>query len=50
MPIRVHGGSVGDEERASAQDLFVLLDIPGLADKNANQLSGAQNQAIGLAW
>jgi lipoprotein-releasing system ATP-binding protein len=48
MPVRVNGGTVGDEERDRAHDLLELLGLPGLADKNANQLSGGQKQRVAI--
>ena len=48
MPIRINGGSVGDEERTKARDLLDLLGLEGLGDKNANQLSGGQKQRVAI--
>jgi lipoprotein-releasing system ATP-binding protein len=48
MPIRVNGGSVGDEERERAHELLEFLGMSELVDKNANQLSGGQKQRVAI--
>jgi lipoprotein-releasing system ATP-binding protein len=48
MPIRVNGGSVGDEERERVNELLELLGMTGLVDKNANQLSGGQKKRVAI--
>ena len=48
MPIRIKGGSVGDDERTRVDELLDLLGLTGLADKNANQLSGGQKQRVAI--
>ena len=48
MPIRVNGGTIGDEDRERVDELLNLLDMTGLVDKNANQLSGGQKQRVAI--
>ena len=48
MPIRIKGGSVGNGNRARADELLELLGLEGLGEKNANQLSGGQKQRVAI--
>jgi lipoprotein-releasing system ATP-binding protein len=48
MPIRINGGSVGDDVRERVNELLDLLGLAGLGDKNANQLSGGQKQRVAI--
>jgi lipoprotein-releasing system ATP-binding protein len=48
MPLRIAGKRIGDADRERVRELLDLLDLPRLADKNANQLSGGQKQRVAI--